>query len=609
MISKSPTQPVSEPLSESAIVDHDRGAHSLVQQWLDEIQDHWPKTVKKLCSAEPAVLLDRRTLKQLRFGLGAGLLEQFNPLIDHVASANDEADALEQLVSVAESASATLKSRSSETDPSESTLLAGISMLLVATCLKSAAINGSDQSFERILRSCLSAIAAAEEATSPLLYQWLSIELPLRIAAELSALKPFRKEGKIAAQRFITHTREQMDSDGWPKAICLKPYTALTASWVRCIHFAAACDVKLDASFMAQMEWVGEQFVRLHGPKKRPLFSGHDSQPSKKSFVDFVLSATGDGRAFSAANESRLLKSSSDKSHNDVSQTEASCVSEWSKSAILKSSWRANSPLTGIDFSSVDCVLEIAAKTNLISGSCPIEVRDDGQPIDFGTAGFEVICEMIDEDVAYLELEILHDDYKFFRQLLLSKRDRFLFFADSIHKEGAGEIDYRLRLPLANGIDVIRENGTRELYLNKPEKGIQSLILPLALPEWSADRCRGRLSVEDNGSKREELCIEKIVELGSDGGALYCPLFIDLDPRRSRLKRTWRSLTVGESLNIVRPEVAAAFRVQVNEDQFVFYRALRSIGNRTFLGQNFSGDFYAAKFFRNGEVEELVEIH
>ena len=73
-------------------------------------------------------------------------------------------------------------------------------------------------------------------------------------------------------------------------------------------------------------------------------------------------------------------------------------------------------------------------------------------------------------------------------------------------------------------------------------------------------------------------------------------------------KRTWRQLTVAEGLEIVSPEIAAAFRVQVDEDQFVFYRALQSIGNRTFLGVNFAGDFCAAKFFRDGKVEELVEV-
>ena len=541
------------------------------------------------------------------------MLEQLNPLIKHVAETKGESHALEQLVGIAESASETLRSNANDPDSNESSLLAAISMLLVAGGLRRAAAIGCDQSFERMLRSCLSAIGAAEEihSPSPLLYQWLSIELPLRIAAELSALKPFKKEGSIASQRFVAHVREQMDSDGWPKAAFLKPFVVLAASWTRCIDFATACDVKLDASFMAQMEWVGEQFVRLHGPKKRPLFAGQDALPSKKSFVEYVVNVTGNGQATQVAKESRLLKSSGGESKKDITpRTEPSCVSEWSKSAILKSSWRANSPLAAIDFSSVNSALEIAAKANLISGACEIEVRDEGQQIDFGTEGFEVICQMIDKDVAYLELEILQNNYTFYRQLLLSRKDRFLFFADSIHKEGAGEIDYRLRLPLAKGIDVIRENGTRELYLNQPKKGIQSLVLPLALPEWNAERCRGRLSLEDNDRLgRKELCVEKIVELSSDGGALYCPMFFDLDPRRSRLKRTWRSLTVGESLNIVRPEIAAAFRVQVDEDQFVFYRALRSIGNRTFMGRNFSGDFYAAKFFRSGEVEDLVEIH
>jgi hypothetical protein len=253
--------------------------------------------------------------------------------------------------------------------------------------------------------------------------------------------------------------------------------------------------------------------------------------------------------------------------------------------------------------------LEISAKEVLIRGNSTISISDDGVPIAFGDEGFNVVCELEDDEVSYLELECQLDNVHVFRQLLLSKNEHFLFFADSIHKQGAGLIDYRLSLPLAKGIDVIRENGTREMYLSRKGKGIRSLMLPLSLPEWTTEPCRGIFAVDtDSILDESNLILEQSTQLESEGGALYCPIFFDLDAKRSRQKRTWRRLTVAENLKIVRPEIASAFRVQVSEQQWFFYRALQSISNRTFFGQNFAGDFFAGQFNRNGKVDELVQV-
>jgi len=636
MISNTPHDQVQIPAEKERETDSrkvsddalDSENHARMERWLDRISEDWRKTVRKVSKSKPLSKVSKKTIKQLCYGLDSNLINRATPLIEHVSSTGTKSHDFEQLAGLAESIASSvqalgheqLESFSPEVDEdrpvAELPMLAAFSSLLVANRLRNVLLGGTDQHFERVIRSLigLEEIILADDTVSPLLYQWIAIELPLTIASQLISIKPFKKDGKLAAQRFVDVTRELLDSDGWPIASSIQHFGALAASWTRCVRLAKVCKFKLGSSFHSQIDWVPEQFVRLHGPKRKLAFCGDRNVKSSESFVEFVLELDSDGGARRYAEASGLLKVASKKNKKATAKEEPfsdpSNVSEWSGSAILKSSWAPKTPQVTFDFSRFHSLIEVAAKERLLCGKMAIEVRDNGRLVDFQQNSFDVVCEINDDNVSYIELELAHEGLKIYRQLLLSKTDNFLFLADSVSKNGAGEIDYRLKLPLVNGIDVIRENGTRELYLSSKGKGIQALVLPLSLPEWSAERCRGMLSTTRDESLlgAEALNIESTVQLESDGGALYCPMFIDLSPKRSRAKRTWRSLTVAERLEIVRPEVAAAFRVQVGEDQWLFYRALRSIGNRTFMGQNFSGDFFVGKFEQDGSVQDLIEI-
>ena len=120
-------------------------------------------------------------------------------------------------------------------------------------------------------------------------------------------------------------------------------------------------------------------------------------------------------------------------------------------------------------------------------------------------------------------------------------------------------------------------------------------MMPLALNEWRQDRSHG----EFGGSGLRQRLV---------GTGLYAPLFIDLDPKRLRKPRTWRQLTVGEQLHLVRRDEAAGFRVQIGKQQWVIYRSLNGTANRTFLGQNVINEFLVARFLNDGEIETLIEI-
>jgi hypothetical protein len=83
---------------------------------------------------------------------------------------------------------------------------------------------------------------------------------------------------------------------------------------------------------------------------------------------------------------------------------------------------------------------------------------------------------------------------------------------------------------------------------------------------------------------------------------------LDLQRRRLHKQRTWRQLTVAQSLEICSRETAAAFRVQSGQAQWIFYRSLQAPANRTVIGQNLSTEFFVARFHRDGQIEELLEV-
>ena len=147
----------------------------------------------------------------------------------------------------------------------------------------------------------------------------------------------------------------------------------------------------------------------------------------------------------------------------------------------------------------------------------------------------------------------------------------------------------------------MKESETREVYLQtagKPQK-IKALVLPLALPEWKADRSHGNLIAETDAVVLEQQVV---------GDALYAPLVFDLNPGRSLKKRTWRKLTVAQDRQIVADDQAMAFRFQLNKRQWFFYRALASMSNRTFLGENVTSEFVFNRLHKSGKVTSLLEV-
>ena len=124
-------------------------------------------------------------------------------------------------------------------------------------------------------------------------------------------------------------------------------------------------------------------------------------------------------------------------------------------------------------------------------------------------------------------------------------------------------------------------------------------MFPLALPEWRIDSRGGDLLADDRGLEFRQTTV---------GMSLFAPLWIDLDPSRHDKPFTWRQLTVGEERQIQSRDVAVGYRVQFGKSQWLVYRSLGPVKNRTVLGHNLSTDFLIARFGRDGQVKSLIEI-
>lgn len=236
----------------------------------------------------------------------------------------------------------------------------------------------------------------------------------------------------------------------------------------------------------------------------------------------------------------------------------------------------------------------------LWSGRCNPRIALDGVELS-PASDWENLCWVSDDDADYLELQLeFLGGVRVQRQMLLARQDRFLFAADAVLCERPAAIEYRLALPLAEGVAFLPGEQSREGFLASPGGRRRAQALPLALGEWRGDSRRGDLATGEHGLE---------FRLTAPAArALYAPLFVDLSPRRFSRPATWRQLTVAEDRAIVPPDVAVGYRAQVGRAQWLFYRSLAPCGNRTLLGQNLVSEFLAARFGRDGVAETLMEI-
>jgi hypothetical protein len=418
-----------------------------------------------------------------------------------------------------------------------------------------------------------------------------------------------------------------LDSDGWPIAEALPMFGPLLVSWVRCVDWLG--EKQLPVETLEILRSAVRQLLRLVKPDGRMMFAepggrGHSAaaDPSalrllcrfsddsaNRKFSRLGASHIVGTKAGQAAQKKQLkqclkgkwptLRSSADrkKEMRDAGLASGN-VSEFGESGILRASWDWHASSVGIRFDGGKFAMEMTRFVSLIAGNCQPVIQFNGQPIR-SLGASELLCEYHDEDVDYLEIQVpLESEVNLVRQILLCHREDVVLIADAVSGPSAGDWDYCCDWPLAEGVATMAETETREIYLMS-ENSIHALLLPVSLPEWQQGPTTGKLRIAKG---KVELTDRQ------KGAGLYVPLVVDLCPRRSRLKRTWRHLTVAESKQVVGRDIAAAYRFQLDKQQWFFYRAIGRKGNRSFLGENFTGEFLFARFGRDGGVTEMIRI-
>jgi hypothetical protein len=221
--------------------------------------------------------------------------------------------------------------------------------------------------------------------------------------------------------------------------------------------------------------------------------------------------------------------------------------------------------------SAVECHLR-ARDRALLAGDFQSELVVDGQVVS--TAGeWQSACWSSDEDGDYLELQLFcSDSVRIDRQFLLSRRGHFALFADAVVIAGSAKIEYRLSLPVADGISIKSQAPTRECRVGTAR------VFPIGLPQDRVLSAPG--NCRENAGR---LDLEQV----APGCGLYLPVVFDWHPRRRRAAADWRSLTVAEQGQVVSPEAAAGHWLRVGKDQLLIYRSLVETREaRSVLGQH-----------------------
>lgn len=431
--------------------------------------------------------------------------------------------------------------------------------------------------------------------------QLLAGELPLTLSYLLEEMKPLHALRGDARNALSEGLVELHNGEGLPHGAKLGALRPLLACWTRCLAVAGGEKQRpFNSHAMRQYHGLVRQSLRMTAPNGAELLRP-ESNAWQPEFLQAAL-ALSDKKKDVAAARQLLGKKLLGKSHesSDKQKTpEAPYHCDWSRIGLLRDGWASDNAAMAVNYSNARMQLEAWAEgRRLLGGAWATESRIDGVAVE-ATEDWDETCWFSDHDVDYLELtQILENGVRIDRQILLARRDKFVFLCDNFYGGREATLEHMWQLPLGPAVLFCGEGETRDALLvdGKP----LARVMPLALPEWRIDPRVGELTGEGNVLRLSQ----KVV-----GRSVACPVFIDLDPQRSTEASTWRQLTVAEALQIKTTDVAVSYRVQSGQGQWVFYRSQGPRGNRTFMGQNTSSECYIARFAApGGEVEELMEI-
>ncbi|TWT40256.1 hypothetical protein [Botrimarina hoheduenensis] len=450
-------------------------------------------------------------------------------------------------------------------------------------------------------------LAIAEEATHPgesleeappartIVATLLASELPLLLATGLSALRPAHTQLEGAWERLSESLVELSDGEGAVGARLLPALPLLLASWTRCRRLGQATRRGAWSSdAQTQYEWMVRHALRLIDSEGYLPLARDGGRLTP--MIAAALKLDGDTEDLAAA--ARRLGIAS--KHAASTPPDPSVESEWAQCAVLSSGWNPQAPQVVVSWDQPTMRIKLRAqKQTLLEGDWPLAVRRDGKPL-VAVEAWESQCWYSDQDCDYLELATrLSDGARLERQVILGRQHGVLAIAELVIGGGSEAVlESETQFSLAAGARFAPEAETRDGVIQAAGKPAAA-VFPASLAEWRVEHRGGELS-ESEGTLS--------LRTTATGRNLASVLWFDLAPKRFMKQRTWRRLTVAQSLKRVTPDVAVGYRIQSGKDQWFYYRTLDPPANRTVLGQNLSSEAFVGRFLPTGEVDEYFEI-
>ncbi|MDO5553513.1 MAG: hypothetical protein Q4G68_07105 [Planctomycetia bacterium] len=483
--------------------------------------------------------------------------------------------------------------------------------------------------------------------------------------SEFRAFRPWVARGR-------SYIRESLDflpdSQGFLPGPLYSLARPLLASWARALGVAQAAGVPLLTSGLKKKyEWVLLQVMRWSRVNGQEVFSPCIASPTPRETTNFLallelaLPYDRDVHDQTAASHAltHLLPKSRGRRRNadstdfpwlaalpcDGVVTMPGSCSDDSGLAAIRSGWRPKGtslflrtesetqPASGkqIPRNSLAMTMELTHNEVILwTGVCETSVRVAGRKLS-PQSDWTLLCEEIEDKSTYLEWGLdLSDAWRLERSCLIVPDEQILLLTDVILSSASdsdapavpivSEIHFPwTAAPLRRANEVALDaslielpeelrtmsRGARELFLfhtpnDRKRKILPSArFVPLGLSEWFEDKSGGELTAGED---------KLTLKTKSVGRNLCVPLLFDWDENRAKRACTWQRLTVGEKLTSVEPDIASAFRYQAGRDQYVFYRSLAGVTNRSFLGHHSGCELLFAKFDREENVVPLVTI-
>lgn len=436
----------------------------------------------------------------------------------------------------------------------------------------------------------------------PVAQQILAGELALTLAYLLPELKACRKLAAPARQALTAGLETLVDDEGLLQGRHWSQLGLLLGSWTRSARLGAELrNGSWSESAQNRYNKLVVQALRAATPTGSTILGTTAEVAWPATFWSAVLASSTKPAAKKLASlvlPRRLLSDIAVAAEKSSTSVEPAAQSDTSGVALLRSHWSRRSDLLAVECS--DSVVQtefIANGDRLWSGTWEIDVQIAGANL-VPVSPWESVCWVSDEDVVYFELErAFAGGVRIQRQMLLARDDRFLLLADTVLGRQPAPVSYRGSLPLAEVNSIEPAEETRELRLRGAHSSV--LVVPCALNEWRQGTQAGSLEVRDRSL---------VLEQNANGGNLFAPIFIDLDPRRQEAPLTWRNLTVAADREIQPADVAVGYRVRVGKQQWLVYRAMAERRSRTVLGANTWTPFLVTRVKKTGELETLLEI-